>query len=216
MITPHFIFDSHEKWFPVSVETLIQVGAKVSGQVVTDVSLLDKGQDMRIDFPKDMIQPSNDSPVGYRRVIPAGGLWWHQHWLFYLYNPKKYAGFGEHEGDWEMVQLGCVDEVGDKPILMTCSQHQGGERREFWRVELNNARPVVYVARDSHAHYFNVHQDVTDQADGKGQYLDIEWREFGVWREWMGKWGNSDNSPGPLTTRRVWDAPHAYHSQARG
>ena len=137
--------------------------------------------------------------------------------MFYLYNPKKYAGFGEHEGDWEMVQIGCIDETGIQPILMTCSQHSGGEKREYWRVELRNNKPVVYVARDSHANYFSHQKDVTDAADGAGIWInDPTVVEFGSWAEWSGKWGNSENSPGPLTPRRAWKAPHAYHGQARG
>lgn len=216
MKTPQFIFDSQEQWLPVPVETLQIVGAKVKGQDITDVNRLDQGNDLRIDFPKDMKPQKLVPPAGYHRAVLAGNLWWHQYWLFYLYNPKKYAGFGEHEGDWEMVQFGCIDEDGETPILVTCSQHSGGERREFWRVELINTLPVVYVARDSHANYFTAQSDVTDQVDGEGLSPYIEWLEFGPWKNWMGKWGNSDNSPGPLTTRRAWDAPHAYHSQARG
>jgi hypothetical protein len=116
-----------------------------------------------------------------------------------------------------MVQFGCRDPECNVPILATYSQHGGGEKREYWRVELDAGRPVVYCARDSHANYFGPHQDVTDQADGKGERLGtIEWREFGDWAEFPGRWGNSDNSPGPLTTRRAWQAAHAYHSQARG
>jgi hypothetical protein len=155
-------------------------------------------------------------PVGYYRVKDAGSLWWHQFWTFWLFNPKKYAGFGEHEGDWEMVQFGCRDPEGNVPILASYSQHDGGEKREYWRVELVNTTPKVYVARDSHANYFGVHQDVTDQADGKGDALALDWRPFGAWADWPGKWGNSENSPGPLSTRRVWQAPHAWHGQARG
>jgi len=203
MITPRFILDSHEQWQPVAVEVIDEVGATRHAD--------------RIDFPADMQQPTTPV-VGYHRVVHAGILYWHQYWCFYLYNPKKYAGFGAHEGDWEMVQLGCVDEPGDIPILVTCSQHSGGERREYWRCELDQQlqMPKVYVARDSHANYFASHHDVTDQADGKGLALNPEWREFGDWSTWSGKWGNSDNSPGQLSTRRAWTAPHAYHSQARG
>jgi hypothetical protein len=117
-----------------------------------------------------------------------------------------------------MVQIGCIDEMGDKPVLVTCSQHGGGEKREYWRVELGVAgRPAIYVARDSHANYFAAQRDVTDQVDGKGeQLLEIEWLGFGEWALWNGQWGNSSNSPGPLSTRRAWTAPHAWHGQARG
>ena len=218
MITPTLILDGSEKWMPVPIEAIVQAGAKIDGQPINSLDRLTGGRDKRIDFPHDMTQPQID-PVGYHRVAQAGGLHWHQFWTWWLYNPKKYAGFGAHEGDWEMVQLGCVDEEGEYPVLMTCSQHSGGEKREFWRVQLTNNLPAVYVAVDSHANYFAPQEDVTDRANGQGSVLDamtIEWREFGPWCEWEGRWGNSDNSPGPLTTRRAWSAPHAWHGQARG
>jgi len=214
MITPALVLDSRERWRPCAVETLAQVGATVNGQPVDLASLPVAGG--KIDMPRDMVQPEVPL-VGYHRVKDAGSLWWHQFWFWYLFNPKKYAGFGEHEGDWEMIQLGCRDPEGNVPILVTFSQHGGGERREFWRCELLHGHPKVYVARDSHANYFGQHQDVTDQADGHGEtFTAIEWREFGGWADWAGKWGNSENSPGGLSARRAWQAPHAYHSQARG
>jgi hypothetical protein len=215
MITPRFVLDSRERWFPVSVESIVDVGATVNGFPIDLSNLPPMGG--RFDFPRDMVQPKSAPLAGYHRVVFAGSLWWHQFWTWWLYNPKKYVGFGAHEGDWEMVQLGCIDEEGEFPVLMTCSQHDGGEKREYWRTELDRDLPKVYVARDSHANYFATNEDVTDQADGKGALLaTIEWRDFGPWAEWKGKWGNSDNSPGPLSTRRAWQAPHAYHSQARG
>lgn len=213
MITPILALDSRECWRPCAVETILEVGAQINGYPVDLANLPAAGG--KLDFPKDMQQP-DVLPVGYHRMVFAGGLWWSQFWTWWLFNPKKYVGFGEHEGDWEMCQLGCVDEVGDFPVLMTCSQHGGGEKREFWRVELDHDAPKVYAARDSHANYFGPLQDVTDQADGKGESLLIEWREFGAWAEWPGQWGNSENSPGPLSTRRAWQAPHAWHGQARG
>lgn len=210
MITPLLLLDSHEKWWPVDVEESL----RAIGSPVPPIP------GNRLDFPPGMTQP--DLPaVGYHRVVAAGHLWWQQFWTWWLYNPKKYAGVGEHEGDWEMVQIGCTDKAGERPVLMTCSQHSGGEKREFWRVTLgtdgDGEHPLVYVARDSHANYFTPQRDVTDVADGKGkQLVAIEWREFGPWASWSGRWGNSTNSPGPLEPRRAWAAPHAYHGQARG
>jgi hypothetical protein len=147
--------------------------------------------------------------------VKGGGLVWHQFWTWWLYNPKTYAGFGAHEGDWELVQIGCADDAGERPILMTCSQHSGGEKREYWRVSLDGGRPVVYVARDSHANYFAPERDVTDVADGQGERLEaIVWQEFGAWAYWPGTWGNSENSPGPLSTRRAWTGA-ARHTTGR-
>jgi hypothetical protein len=202
---PLLILDSREQWRPVPVETIAEF---------TDIKAFKEAG--RIDLPPNLTQP--DAPlVGYRRSVKGGGLVWHQFWTWWLYNPKTYAGFGAHEGDWELVQIGCADYAGERPILMTCSQHSGGEKREYWRVSLDGGRPVVYVARDSHANYFAPERDVTDVADGQGERLEaIVWQEFGAWAYWPGTWGNSENSPGPLSTRRAWTAPHAWHGQARG
>jgi hypothetical protein len=219
MITPLLILDSREKWRPTAVETILEVGATINGYPVEFETLPALGG--KIDFPKGMTHPKDAPLVGYHRMVGAGGLFWHQFWTWWLYNPKKYVGVGEHEGDWEMIQFACTDAEGWHPVLATCSQHSAGEKREYWRVEIGqwgdaHDKPRFFVARDSHANYFGVHSDVTDQADGEGPLLDPEWREFGGWADWKGKWGNSDNSPGPLPTRRAWQAPHAWHAQARG
>jgi hypothetical protein len=213
VIVPVFRLDSREAWRPVAVEaSLGAYGYEWDGGWKRDGVTVD-----HIDFPKSMTPDDVAGPaIGYRRVVDGGGLWWRQFWLWWPMNPKTYAGIGAHEGDYEMVQLGCRDPEGNVPILMTLSQHDGGAKREFWSVELDGGQPVVYVARDSHANYPTPTRDVTDQADGKGERIEIEWRDFGAWAEWPGKWGNSENSPGPLSTRRAWQAPHAYHSQARG
>jgi hypothetical protein len=215
MLTPILRLDKRERWKPVDVERSLGVHGydwnggwtNKDGKIVS-----------RIDLPSSM-KPDDFamlSPTGYHRVAKGGGLHWHQFWTWWPYNPKKYAGYGEHEGDWEMIQLGCLDEAGDEPVLMTCSQHDGGEKREYWRVTIDeNKQPIVYVARDSHANYFEPMRDVTDQADGAGAHLALEWHDFPAWALWPGQWGNSANSPGPLAVRRAWKAPHAYHGQCR-
>lgn len=216
MLTPVLVLDGRELWAPLGVDESLAVFDfawcppcwQRAGKPVS-----------RVDLPAAM-KPADFGALelaGYHRVVRGGGLFWHQFWTWWPYNPKVYAGFGAHEGDWEMVQLGCTDEAGDEPVLMTCSQHDGGEKREFWRVSLTaDGSPLVYVARDSHANYFEPHRDVTDVADGKGAHVALRWLGFEAWSAWQGQWGNSSNSPGPLATRRAWLAPHAYHGQCRG
>ncbi len=157
--------------------------------------------------------------VGYRRSVEGGGLTWFQYWLWYLYNPKKVLVTGNHEGDWEFVQVGYA---GDQPICMTTSQHHSGGARMWWEMEVEGSRPVVYPALGSHANYFTpVSQipEIGDDGDGGGARLDaIEWQEFGPWATWPGQWGNSTgqghspDSPGSQGDR--WSAPHLYHSKA--
>lgn len=214
---PIFVFDSKEKWGPVGVEeSLNATGAKVPLSLpIEGVSQRVASAD-RIDFPADMKQPDLPAVV-YTRKVKGGGLVWEQFWLWYLYNPKQYAGVGCHEGDWEFVQIGYG---GDQPILMTCSQHHTGGKREFWMVEKRSNRPVVYVARDSHANYFEPVKTLEDVCDGRGRVL-IEYavRDFGPWASWPGRWGNSTGegrSPeSPGRQRQRWNSPHLYHSSAR-
>jgi hypothetical protein len=106
MITPIFRLDRSEEWRPQPVETAEQY-AKIDGKPVDLAALPAAGGWM--DFP-DMEDPEGPPVVGYHRAIEGAGLWWHQFWLWYLYNPKTFgANAGKHEGDWEFVQLGCVD-----------------------------------------------------------------------------------------------------------
>jgi hypothetical protein len=221
---PIFVFDSREQWFPVGVEeSLDAVNARCRGGIFNG----HRAEPARpfppgvtnIDFPANMKQPDLP-PVGYHRVVQSGPLWWHQYWLWYLYNPWSVAGVGRHEGDWEFVQIGCVN--GNRPVLVTASQHHSGGKREAWAVELREGRPVIYVALGSHANYFNVGSlgGGIDQCDGRGRVLDsIEWREFGPWKDGPWRWGNSTGegkspeSPGRQGKR--WHAPHLFHSEAK-
>lgn len=221
-VSPQLYLDRGEKWRPVPLDESLEIlGYRWRDSPHLDHPHFERdGVEVnKLDFPATM-RPSEFArldPTGYHRVVKGGLLFWHQFFTWWPYNPKSYAGFGPHEGDWEAIQFGCTDKAGRYPILVTCSQHNGGERREYWRVRLDDdKRPVFFVARDSHASYFDPHQDVTDTADGEGDKLTLTWREFGSWQDFPEKWGNSDNSPGPLFNRRIWLAPHAYHSQARG
>jgi hypothetical protein len=215
---PIFVFDSREQWWPVGVEESLEaskalVPPSFPARRLVDLRPGNRPQD-RLDFPADMRQPDLP-PVVYRRQLKGGPLTWRQYWLWYLYNPKRYAGFGEHEGDWELVQVGYC-RAGE-PILVTCSQHKTGSKREYWTVELRDGRPVIYVALDSHANYFVPGQILEDSCDGQGRVLkDYELRPFGAWASWGGRWGNSGNSPqSPGCQGSRWSEPHRYHSQAR-
>lgn len=217
--SPVFVFDSREKWFPVGVEESLRValGRDPSWRAES------------LNFPPDMLQP-NLPAVGYRRVVEGGGLFWTQYWLWYLYNPKTYGpGVGNHEGDWEFVQVGhAVDDPTQRPMQVTGSQHQSGVRRDAWACEKRlpvaaPTRPTIYVALGSHANYFapGTQGGGVDHCDGRGKVLsEVEWRDFGSWADWPGRWGNSTGkgkspeSPGCQGIR--WHAPHLYHSNSKG
>lgn len=226
---PIFVLDSREDFQPLAVEsveetpaTLIGSDGKLVGNVDLD-ALPETGG--RMNFPPNPEQAEGRlrdrfGRVGYRREQQGGGLVWVQYWLWYIHNPKNFLITGEHEGDWEFAQVGYA---GDVPVCVTLSQHQTGGARMWWNVERRDGRPVVYVARDSHANFFRPIDGIPefgDEANGKGEVLDdVEWRDFGDWAGWTGRWGNSTGagrspqSPGCQGDR--WKAPHRFHTTAR-
>jgi len=229
-LDPIFVLDSAETFWPIDVKSVEEVPATLvtsngdDGGAVNLASLPSDGG--RMNFPpkpeeaEKRLRP-NLGKVGYRREVEGGGLTWVQYWLWYLYNPKLVIVTGDHEGDWEFVQ---VAYAGETPVCMTCSQHHAGGARMWWNVEQSaDGRPIVYVARGSHANYFRpVHQIpwVGDVGDAKGERLDdVEWKDFGDWATWAGRWGNSmgegrsPQSPGCQLER--WNDPHVFHSKAR-
>jgi hypothetical protein len=226
---PVFVFDSDEEFKPVAVESIEALEATLvrpDGRDGGPASLEDlPPAGGRINLPPDprtyeAEMQNRFGRVGYRRQVKGGGLTWVQYWLWYLYNPKKVLVTGDHEGDWEFVQVGYAGEV---PVCMTASQHRAGGSRMWWELERRDGRPVVYPALGSHANYFTpVDQlpEIGDRGDGGGEVLDsIEWRDFGPWKDWPGRWGNSTGegkspeSPGSQGDR--WSAPHRFHSAAR-
>jgi hypothetical protein len=219
VIAPIFKLNTGEAWRPQPVVTAARLGT-IDGKPIRLTKLPAAGG--RMNFPGDMKDPRDTPVVGYHRVLSAAHLWWHQFWLWYLYNPWDILGVGRHEGDWEFVQIGCADKAGERPVLVTASQHKSGQKREAWRCDTEARRPVIYVALGSHANYFSPGQhDDMDVADGRGSVLaDIEWRSFDKrWAEWPGMWGNSTgvgrspDSPGRQIER--WRRPELFHARAR-
>ena len=160
----------------------------------------------------------------YARVVEDGGRTWLQYWLFYYDNPKHLLGFGRHEGDWELVQVGLG--AGGEPEVVTCCQHSSAEPRDWAEVERRDGHPVIYVAPLSHASYFEArtHPYVIgiDHPFGDGPEALPELEEFGPWVEWPGRWGASrariaslGNSPrGPFHQGDRWRRPAVLHSRS--
>jgi PQQ-like domain/Vacuolar protein sorting-associated protein 62 len=87
---------------------------------------------------------------------------WLQYWFFYYYNDYHHqTRTGDrkldlHEGDWEMIQIALDHNA--RPMSAVYAEHDGGSQCGWTEVELagpDNERPVVYVARGSHASYFH-------------------------------------------------------------
>jgi Vacuolar protein sorting-associated protein 62 len=160
---------------------------------------------------------------------------WLQYWFFYFYNDYNLIGSfikaGQHEGDWEMVQIRLKDET---PDLAVYTQHASAESRRWSQVDLlpGTPRPLVYVARGSHACYFEPGRHWTghwfDYADAKRKSPDLslnvvvesdeDWR----WVRWPGSWGDTKagdspldaNSPRGPAGHAQWDAPLALVEKA--
>jgi hypothetical protein len=149
---------------------------------------------------------------------------WLQYWFFYFYNDYNLIGpfihAGLHEGDWEMIQIHLVNERPDHAVY---AQHSVAEGRDWRQVDIlpTTQRPIVYVARGSHASYFEPGTQWTgrwfDHADGKRRSPELTLEitdesdpEF-RWLRWPGRWGDTKAGGSPLDS----DSPTgpAAHAQ---
>jgi hypothetical protein len=171
----------------------------------------------------------------YGRAVEVNGRLWLQYWMWYFYNDYQLAlGFGTHEGDWECVQLR-IGLDGDLPDVAVYAQHRQGEKRNWEDVEkvAGGDTPVIYVARGSHAGYFEAGYHQTDAwydiADGKrpAPALKLEIIEDAThpWMRWPGRWGDTtpqdrgldldQSSPTGPGTKRCWRNPDTLLDNAK-
>jgi hypothetical protein len=162
----------------------------------------------------------------YGRVVsePEGRRWL-QYWFWLYYNPKNLFGFGKHEGDWEMIQVG-LDPEGTAEQL-GYAQHDSGEARAAedaeWVEHEGTRHPVVYVSPHSHASYFKAgthpYPIGIDHPYGDGPASWLPLHPFGRWVDWPGRWGNTERviaqrigngPPGPAYQGVKWDDPAAF------
>jgi hypothetical protein len=190
---------------------------------------LDEGPDELADARRLQSRPEF-ADRAYGRVVRRGERTWLQYWLWLYYNPKHLLGFGRHEGDWELVQVG-LDRTG-APALVTYAQHAGGEGRNAEDVEFEisggGQHPVVYLAPFSHAAYFergtHPYLGGVDDPDGHGPSVLPAIEALGPWATWPGRWGNSSGvlggrlggrSPASPARQGVkWSDPDAYHARS--
>jgi VPS62-like protein len=159
-----------------------------------------------------------------------------QYWFFYFYNDYNLIGpfsrAGLHEGDWEMVQIHLMDETPDHAVY---AQHSVAEGRDWRQIDLipGTQRPIVYVARGSHAAYFEPGTQWTghwfDHADGKRRSPELtlevvdEASSAFRWLHWPGRWGDTkagsspidSNSPTGPAAHEQWDDPLTLEGSAR-
>jgi len=182
-----------------------------------------KGKDYREQYRRLRVAYPELTNVVYGHAVEANGRLWLQYWLWYFYNDYQLSfALGKHEGDWEMVQFR-FDEQAGHPDTAVYAQHRYAEVRPWDKVETLSGRPVVYVARGSHASYFKAgfHQTEAwyDLADGKRrmkdrQALEILGTDDPAWTRWPGRWGDTlprqaveSNSPTGPGAKKQWTAP---------
>ena len=188
-----------------------------------------KGQYRRQYVALRMARPDLKNRV-YGRAVEGDGRLWLQYWLWYFYNDYSLAlGAGLHEGDWEMVQLRMH---GDEPDLAVYAQHTHAEKRPWHEVQTLDGAPLVFVARGSHASYFEAGFHTTeawyDLADGKRKSpeltLEILEGDGPGWARWTGRWGDTQprlpggiHQPSPTGpgAKRQWSDPGAILDSAR-
>ena len=162
----------------------------------------------------------------YGRVVREdGGRDWLQYWFWLYYNPKNLFGFGKHEGDWEMIQIGLGAD--GRPEALAYAQHDSGEARDAGDVEWverdGGRHPVVYVSPLSHASYFEAgthpYPVGIDHPYGDGPEAWLAVEPFGEWVQWPGRWGNSERviarrigngPPSPSQQSSKWTSPAAF------
>jgi hypothetical protein len=121
----------------------------------------------------------NESYCYYGRVVRQNDWIVLQYWFFYPFNNWRSGFFGvnDHEGDWEMISIYCVDErKGDhsrpveervRPHWVAYASHDygGDDLRRHWddpEVEKIGDHPVVYAGAGSHASYFQPGEYLTE------------------------------------------------------
>jgi hypothetical protein len=145
---------------------------------------------------------------------------WLQYWFFYYYNDYPGTDSFDHEGDWEMVQI--LVNAQARPSLAVYASHSSGLVADWdtgvERTGLGRVRPIVYVARGSHASYFHARPCKTDiHVDGerelpKYRYIRLGSKTTRTWLSWPGQWGGSGTSPhGPrFQSGGKWNDPTQF------
>lgn len=158
----------------------------------------------------------------YGRTEYSGGQWWLQYWFFYYYNPWITTTIGDHEGDWEMIQLG-LNQAGIATTA-TYAQHSDAEVCSWSDLHTSigyygNIAPDVFVARGSHASYMDDSEDlqIFDSTDAAYpvpvKVAPLE--DTTAWALWPGIWGDSESSPSsPAGQGDKWNDPAAFYENA--
>lgn len=249
---PQLVYDSLEAYFADDPRQMVvnpgnelrrgeQVLARVDDGSLTwegltsegqkDDCLSVKGKDYAVQYARLRERhPELNNVMVARAKADRHGRLWLQYWLWYFYNDYRLtADVGLHEGDWEMVQLRLGDD--GVPDYAVYNQHKKAQRRPWDRVEKdphNSDTALVYVARGSHASYFEpgvhpteVWADVCDGGrPGPPARLEVV-DDTTLWPRWPGHWGDtkprnvtqSDSPTGP-GRKKEWSDPARAFDEA--
>lgn len=170
--------------------------------------------------------------TAYARVVrnaEASGKTVVQYWFSYYSN----NWYNTHEGDWEMVEVILGADLA--PESVAYSQH-GNALTRSWSgpgLRKNGSHPKVYVARGSHANYFEpgAHylggaRDPWGRADISGDasvaipVLELDWAaDAQGWMRYAGLWGQKgepgwvqaeSGPPGPAFQGLAWERPVSW------
>jgi hypothetical protein len=165
------------------------------------------------------VESSQYGNRAYGRAKYDGGRWWLQYWLWSYYQPFL-KGFGDHEGDWEMIQI-ALNEFG-QPDFATYAQHAGGESCKWDELETSigyygNLSPDVFVGYGAHASYSDLDAipgtEYTDAEDPIPVRVE-EMKDTADWVEWPGVWGDSEDSPhAPSAQGNKWGQPDDFYEE---
>jgi hypothetical protein len=155
-----------------------------------------------------------------RATQDAEGKLWLQYWFFYYYNDV--IGFGAHEADWEMIQVGLNSAL--TPDVATYAQHSGAQSCTWDRVPKyagpSGTAPVVFVRIGAHASEFYPSLVESYAAESGSErvrpVIETQMGNLGPgWANWRGRWGGSDaviRSPAEQGTK--WDNPTGFNTAA--
>ncbi len=142
---------------------------------------------------------------------------WLQYWFFYYHNDFPRLDAGDHEGDWEMVQVRLNADA--EPIRATYSQHTGESKCRWSSVEKRRSRPVVYVALGSHASYFRAGGHRQDRDNDGEQTRRIRGltrigSKSPEWLNWPGHFGHSGPEGPKIQGGDKWHDPERFDARA--
>jgi hypothetical protein len=146
-----------------------------------------------------------------------------QYWLFYYHDDSSVFGAGEHEGDWELIQVRLSPDGTPVDVFLS---HRAELTLVSWpELQLADLHaPIVYVTRGSHSNHAQPGKygglAARDRADGRGRIVRPVLERFGEgWVAWPGLWGATKgdgpllrNSPRGPRFHVAWGDPSRHHA----